>query len=128
MQRINAWVAEKGEAGPTLAWTELSEGDLMAGNVTIRVSHSTINYKDALAVTGKAPIIRRWPMIPGIDLAGTVTASTHPDFKTGEEVILNGWEAGVSRNWPAPPSRSARSGGPAASTWRGATRSPTCSA
>ena len=96
MQRINAWVAQKGEAGPTLAWTELGEGDLMAGNVTIRVSHSTINYKDALAVTGKAPIIRRWPMIPGIDLAGTVTASTHPDFKTGEEVILNGWEAGVS--------------------------------
>ena len=96
MQRINAWVAQKGEAGPTLAWTELGEGDLMAGNVTIRVSHSTINYKDALAVTGKAPIIRRWPMIPGIDLAGTVTASTHPDFKTGDEVILNGWEAGVS--------------------------------
>jgi acrylyl-CoA reductase (NADPH) len=96
MQRINAWVAQKGEAGPTLAWTELGEGDLMAGNVTIRVSHSTINYKDALAVTGKAPIIRRWPMIPGIDLAGTVTASTHPDFKAGDEVILNGWEAGVS--------------------------------
>jgi acrylyl-CoA reductase (NADPH) len=96
MQRINAWVAQKGEAGPTLAWTDLAEGDLMAGNVTIRVSHSTINYKDALAVTGKAPIIRRWPMIPGIDLAGTVTASTHPDFNTGDEVILNGWEAGVS--------------------------------
>jgi acrylyl-CoA reductase (NADPH) len=96
MQRINAWVAQKGEAGPTLAWTDLAEGDLMAGNVTIRVSHSTINYKDALAVTGKAPIIRRWPMIPGIDLAGTVTSSTHPDFKTGDEVILNGWEAGVS--------------------------------
>ena len=96
VQRINAWVAQKGEVGPTLAWTELGEADLMEGNVTIRVSHSTINYKDALAVTGKAPIIRRWPMIPGIDLAGTVTVSTHPDFKTGDEVILNGWEAGVS--------------------------------
>jgi len=96
MQRISAWVAQKGEAGPQLAWTELGEGDLMDGNVAIRISHSTINYKDALALTGKAPIIRRWPMIPGIDLAGTVTASTHPDFKAGDEVILNGWEAGVS--------------------------------
>jgi acrylyl-CoA reductase (NADPH) len=96
MQRISAWVAQKGERGPELAWTALGEGDLMEGNVTIRVSHSTINYKDALAVTGKAPIIRRWPMIPGVDLVGTVTASSHPDFKAGEEVILNGWEAGVS--------------------------------
>lgn len=96
MQRISAWIARKGEGGPELAWTEVGEGDLMEGNVTIRVSHSTINYKDALAVTGKAAIIRRWPMIPGIDLAGTVTASTHPDFKTGDEIILNGWEAGVS--------------------------------
>jgi acrylyl-CoA reductase (NADPH) len=96
MQRISAWVAQKGERGPELAWTELGEGDLMEGNVTIRVSHSTINYKDALAVTGKAPIIRRWPMIPGVDLVGTVTTSTHAGFKAGEEVILNGWEAGVS--------------------------------
>jgi acrylyl-CoA reductase (NADPH) len=68
----------------------------MDGNVTVRVSHSTVNYKDALALTGKAPIIRRWPMIPGIDLAGTVTTSSHPDYKHGDEVILNGWEAGVS--------------------------------
>jgi acrylyl-CoA reductase (NADPH) len=96
MQRIGAWVAQKGDGGPHLAWTELGEGDLMDGNVTIRVSHSTINYKDALALTGRAPIIRRWPMIPGIDLAGTVTASSHADFKTGDEIILNGWEAGAS--------------------------------
>jgi acrylyl-CoA reductase (NADPH) len=68
----------------------------MEGNVSVRVSHSTINYKDALALAGKAPIIRRWPMIPGIDLAGTVIASGHPEFKAGDEVILNGWEAGVS--------------------------------
>jgi acrylyl-CoA reductase (NADPH) len=96
MQRFSAWVANRGEGGPHLAWTELGEGDLMDGNVTIRVSHSTINYKDALALTGKAPIIRRWPMIPGIDLAGTVTASAHPDFRGGDEVVLNGWGAGVS--------------------------------
>jgi acrylyl-CoA reductase (NADPH) len=96
MQQFGAWVASRGEGGPELVWTELGEGDLMDGNVTVRVSHSTINYKDALALTGAAPIIRRWPMIPGIDLAGTVTASTHPEFKVGDEVILNGWEAGVS--------------------------------
>jgi acrylyl-CoA reductase (NADPH) len=96
MQRFQALLASKGEPGPTIAWTELGEGDLMDGNVTIRVSHSTINYKDALALTGKAPVIRRWPMIPGIDLAGTVTASSHLGFRAGDEVILNGWEAGVS--------------------------------
>jgi acrylyl-CoA reductase (NADPH) len=96
MQRFGAWVASRGEGGPQLAWTELVEADLMDGNVTIRVTRSTINYKDALALTGKAPIIRRWPMIPGIDLAGTVTASSHPDIKAGDEVVLNGWEAGVS--------------------------------
>jgi acrylyl-CoA reductase (NADPH) len=96
MQRFGAWVAIRSEGGPKLTWTELAESDLMDGNVTVRVSHSTVNYKDALALTGKAPIIRRWPMIPGIDLAGTVTASSHPDLKAGDEVILNGWEAGVS--------------------------------
>src|SRR5262249_20757193 len=96
MQRFGAWVASRGDGGPQLAWTELDQGDLMDGNVTIRVSHSTVNYKDALALTGKAPIIRRWPMIPGIDLAGTVSASSEADIKAGDEVILNGWEAGVS--------------------------------
>jgi acrylyl-CoA reductase (NADPH) len=96
MQRFGAWVAQRGEGGPQLAWTELGASELMEGNVTLRVSHSTVNYKDALALTGKAPIIRRWPMIPGIDLVGTVTSSSHPDFKAGDEVILNGWEAGVS--------------------------------
>jgi acrylyl-CoA reductase (NADPH) len=96
MKRFNALVASKGEKGPDLAWKELGEADLMDGNVTVGVSHSTINYKDALALTGRVPIIRRWPMIPGIDLAGTVLSSSHPDFKAGEEVVLNGWDAGVS--------------------------------
>src|SRR5688572_17869559 len=94
MQRFGAWLANRGEGGPQLTCTELGEADLMDGNVTVHVSHSTINYKDALAVTGKAPIIRRWPMIPGIDLAGTVTASSRPDSKAGDEVILNGWGCG----------------------------------
>jgi acrylyl-CoA reductase (NADPH) len=94
MQRLHAWVASRGDGGPKLAWTELGEDELMDGNVTVRVSHSTVNYKDALAVAGKAPVIRRWPMIPGIDFAGTVTTSGHPDFQAGDEVILNGWGCG----------------------------------
>jgi acrylyl-CoA reductase (NADPH) len=96
MQRFKALVASKGEAGQAVAWQELGEADLMLGDVTVRVSHTTINYKDGLALTGKAPIIRRWPMIPGIDLAGTVVASASGEFKAGDEVVLNGWEAGVS--------------------------------
>ena len=94
MQRFKALVAAKSDAGQTLAWTELGEGDLMEGDVLVRVSHSTVNYKDGLALTGKAPVIRRWPMIPGIDFAGTVVSSTHADVKAGDEVILNGWGAG----------------------------------
>jgi acrylyl-CoA reductase (NADPH) len=58
------------------------------------VSHSTLNYKDGLAITGKAPVVRRWPMIPGIDFAGKVTASSHADFKMGDDVLVNGWGLG----------------------------------
>ena len=94
MQRIKALVASKGENGPSLAWQELAEGDLMEGDVVVRVSHSTVNYKDGLAITGKAPVIRRWPMIPGIDFAGRVVSSSHQDWKAGDEVILNGWGCG----------------------------------
>src|SRR5512138_3499556 len=90
MQRFKALLASKTDAGSTIAWQELSEADLMDGDVVVRVSHSTINYKDGLALTGKAPVIRRWPMIPGIDLAGIVTHSTHPDFGEGDEVVANG--------------------------------------
>jgi len=94
MQQFRALMASRGDAGPTIAWQELKASELMEGDVTVRVSHSTINYKDALAITGKAPIIRRWPMIPGIDLAGEVVASSHADFQRGEEVLLNGWGLG----------------------------------
>ena len=65
----------------------------MPGDVDVRVEYSTVNYKDGLAITGKLPVVRRFPMIPGIDFAGTVTASTHADFKPGDKVILNGWGA-----------------------------------
>ncbi|MGD9804673.1 MAG: MDR family oxidoreductase [Hyphomicrobiaceae bacterium] len=91
---FNAFVLSKGDKGQELAWRSLTENDLMDGDVTVRVSHSTINYKDGLALTGKAPVVRRWPMIPGIDFAGTVEASSNPDFKAGDAVILNGWGLG----------------------------------
>ncbi len=84
----------KGEKGTVAAWTDLTDADLMDGDVTVRVSHSTLNYKDGLAVTGKAPVVRRWPMIPGIDFAGTVVASDNSAYKTGDGVILNGWGVG----------------------------------
>ncbi len=94
MQRFRALLASKTDAGTSIAWQELGEGDLMEGDVSVRVSHSTINYKDGLALTGKAPVIRRWPMIPGIDFAGKVVSSSHAAFKAGDEVILNGWGVG----------------------------------
>jgi len=72
----------------------LTLADLMPGDVTVRVSHSTINYKDGLAITGTAPVVRRFPMIPGIDFAGTVTASDNSGFKPGDPVVLNGWGLG----------------------------------
>src|SRR4051794_19395593 len=66
----------------------------MEGEVTIAVEWSTVNYKDGLALTGKAPVVRRWPMIPGVDLAGTIESSTHPAWVRGEKVIVNGWGLG----------------------------------
>src|SRR5438105_3044455 len=66
----------------------------MDGDVTVGVEWSTLNYKDGLAITGKAPVVRRFPMIPGIDFAGVVESSSHPDWKAGDRVILNGWGCG----------------------------------
>jgi acrylyl-CoA reductase (NADPH) len=68
----------------------MCEKDLMEGDVTIKVEHTTVNYKDGLAITGKAPVIRRWPMIPGIDLAGTVIASESKEWQAGNKIVLNG--------------------------------------
>lgn len=85
---------EKDEAGYRAAVREIDETQLPEGNVTVNVSHSTVNYKDALAITGKAPVVRKFPMIPGIDLVGTVEESSHPDHAVGDRVILNGWGVG----------------------------------
>src|SRR6516165_11349407 len=74
--------------------TELAETDLMDGDVTVAVEHSTVNYKDGLAITGKAPIIRKFPLIPGVDLAGRVLRSEDPRFRAGDRVVLNGYGLG----------------------------------
>jgi acrylyl-CoA reductase (NADPH) len=87
-------VVEKGEGGQKAGLADFDEANLMDGDVTVRVEWSTVNYKDGLALTGKAPVIRRFPMIPGIDFAGTVESSSHPQWKPGDRVILNGWGAG----------------------------------
>jgi acrylyl-CoA reductase (NADPH) len=91
---FEALLLTKNENGQAASFTSLTEAELMDGDVTVRVTHSTINYKDGLAITGKAPVVRRWPMIPGIDFAGAVESSTHPDYRPGDKVLLNGWGLG----------------------------------
>jgi acrylyl-CoA reductase (NADPH) len=91
---FKAIVIDKSDAGPKVALADFDEANLMDGDVTVRVEWSTLNYKDGLAITGKAPVVRRFPMIPGIDFAGTVETSNHPDWKAGDKVILNGWGCG----------------------------------
>jgi len=94
MATIKAIVIDKTEAGQTVRLTDFDEKALMDGNVTVRVDYSTVNYKDGLAVTGKAPVVRRFPMIAGVDFSGTVETSSHPAWKPGDKVILNGWGLG----------------------------------
>jgi len=94
MSSFEAIVIDKTDAGQTVRLADFDEKDLMDGDVTVRVAYSTVNYKDGLAVTGKAPVVRRFPMIAGVDFAGTVQTSTHPAWKPGDQVILNGWGLG----------------------------------
>ena len=84
MPSFKAIVDEKADGGQKVGLVDFDERDLMEGDVTVRVAHSTVNYKDGLAVTGKAPVVRRFPMIAGIDFAGTVEHSSHPEWKAGE--------------------------------------------
>jgi acrylyl-CoA reductase (NADPH) len=89
---------EKDEAGYRCALKTLDDSALPEGDVTVSVAYSTINYKDGLAITGKSPVVRKFPLTPGIDLAGTVTDSSHPLFKAGDTVVLNGWGVGESHS------------------------------
>ena len=94
MATFKAMVIDKTEGGSEAALKDFDEANLTDGDVTVRVDYSTVNYKDGLALTGKAPVVRRFPMIAGIDFAGTVESSSHPDWKAGDKVVLNGWGLG----------------------------------
>jgi len=85
---------DKADKGTTATLAQFDEAELMEGDVLVRVEWSTLNYKDGLAVTGKAPVVRRFPMIAGIDFAGTVEQSAHPSWKTGDKVVCTGWGMG----------------------------------
>ena len=91
---FKAVLIERGEGPYRAGFTSLDEGQLPAGDVTVRVDYSTLNYKDALAITGKAPVVRQFPMVPGIDFSGTVVESANPGYRTGDPVLLNGWGVG----------------------------------
>jgi acrylyl-CoA reductase (NADPH) len=94
MTTFRAILIRKTDEGQSVGLADFDEKDLMAGDVTVRIDWSCLNYKDGLALTGRAPVVRRFPMIPGIDLAGMVETSEHPDWKPGDPVIVNGWGLG----------------------------------
>ena len=91
---FNGILVTKDDSGYRAAVQQIDEAQLMDGDVTVRVDWSTLNYKDGLAITGKSPVVRKFPMVPGIDFSGTVVASSHPQWETGTEVVLNGWGVG----------------------------------
>jgi len=93
---FRAILVEKDDAGYRAGLSEIDPARLPEGDVTVRVKYSTLNYKDALAITGRGPVVRSFPMVPGIDFAGTVESSTHSEFKAGDKVLLNGWGLGES--------------------------------
>jgi acrylyl-CoA reductase (NADPH) len=97
-EKFTAILISKTGQGQSVAFTNLDESELMEGDVLVDVEHSTVNYKDGLALTGKAPILRKFPLIPGVDFAGTVRSSSNPEFKTGDRVVLNGWSVGESHH------------------------------
>ena len=94
MATFKAVRIDKADKGTTAALVQFDEAELMDGDVSVRIEWSTLNYKDGLALTGKSPVVRRFPMIAGIDFAGTVEASSHPDWKAGDKVVCNGWGMG----------------------------------
>lgn len=93
---FRALIIDKKDDEQVVQLTELEESQLPEKSVTVKVSYSTLNYKDALAITGSGPIVRSFPLVPGVDFAGTVVRSTYDEFKAGDEVVLNGWGVGES--------------------------------
>src|ERR1700754_4163772 len=91
---FSALLISKTDEGQTVEVTQLDEAQLPEGDVVIDVDYSTLNYKDGLAITGRSPVVRKWPMVPGIDLAGTVAESSSADWKAGDKVVLNGFGVG----------------------------------
>ncbi|MEW6559120.1 MAG: MDR family oxidoreductase [Pseudomonadota bacterium] len=91
---FTAWRLEQSDQGFKAALTTCDDSELPDGDVTVAVEYSTLNYKDALALTNRGPVVRRWPMVPGIDGAGTVIESKHPDWRAGDRWLLNGWGVG----------------------------------
>jgi len=91
---FSAILIDKTDPGQTVSVTRIDEASLPEGDVTIDVAFSTLNYKDGLAITGRGPVVRKFPMVPGIDLVGTVRASDHADWTAGDKVVLNGWGVG----------------------------------
>src|ERR1700750_1599374 len=94
MATFKAIRIDKADKGTTAALPQFDDTELMDGDVTVRVEWSTLNYKDGLALTGKAPVVRRFPMIARVDFAGTVEQSSRPDWKAGDKVVCNGWGMG----------------------------------
>lgn len=91
---FKAILIDKDDAGYRAEIRDIDDSQLPEGDVTVRVAYSSLNYKDGLAITGKGPVVRKFPMVPGIDIAGTVEASSHPDWQAGDKVVLNGWGVG----------------------------------
>jgi len=91
---FNGILISKDDSGYRATLQAIDESGLPEGDVTVRVDWSTLNYKDGLAITGRSPVVRRFPMVPGIDFAGTVTSSTHSDWKAGDRIVHNGWGVG----------------------------------
>src|ERR1700722_11504583 len=95
---FQAVLIERDERPYRATFTSLGDSRLPTGDVTVRVDYSTLNYKDALAITGKAPVVRQFPMVPGIDFAGTVHESEKSSYAIGDRVLLNGWGVG-EQHW-----------------------------
>lgn len=91
---FNALLIDKIDDVQNVSLSQVDEAQLPEGDVTIDVAYSTLNFKDGLAITGSSPVVRKFPMVPGIDLAGTVRESSHADWKAGDKVVLNGWGVG----------------------------------